>query len=334
MAQQKKIQTPPKLFNETQEIIRKIEQQIDGRFLAYWNSENGSVCHNDVQALDCLLSRQEKSKRIYLFIKSDGGVGRASLRLVHLLREHCEQLVALVPLNCESAATMLALGADEIQMGPLAFLTAVDTFITHDLSPVDKDNDRVRIGTNEMERVVKLWDSKSKGVAGNPYESIYKYIHPVVVAAVDRAGSLSRMICDEILRYHMSDAKKRARISEELNSNYPAHGYPIVLPQARRIGLNALPIDPKVERLLLELNGLYSEMGQRCRTDWDQHNYHNNEILNILETRKCQVYYQVDKEMHFDQADRSWRSTNERSCYRIRRAVKNGHATDEILHIR
>jgi len=254
--------------------------------------------------------------------------------MVHLLREHCDRLIALIPLNCESAATMLALGADEIHMGPLSFLTAVDTFISHDLCPVDKDNDRVQIGTNELERIVKLWRTGPRHSGGNPYETIYKYIHPVVIAALDRAGSLSRMLCDEILRYHVPNAKKRARISEKLNSNYPSHSYPIVLPEAKRMGLNAVPIDPVVDRLLIELNELYSEMAQRCRTDLDEHNYHNNEVLNILEASDSQIYYQVDKDMHFRQADRTWISTNEKSAYRIRNKVKGGQFTDEILHIR
>ncbi|MCX6953292.1 MAG: hypothetical protein NTV51_14155 [Verrucomicrobia bacterium] len=324
----KKYKTPPVLFDKTQELIREIERHIDGRLLTYWNSTNGSVCHNDVLALDQLLHTQTKSRNLYVFIKSDGGTGRASLRMVHLLRQHCDRLHALIPLNCESAATMLALGADEIHMGPLAFLTAVDTFITHDLSPVDKDNDLVRIGTNELERVLKLWHQESKRSGGNPYETVYKYIHPVVVAAVDRAGSLSRMLCEEILRYHMPDARKRAKISEQLNSSYPAHSYPIVLPQAKRIGLNAVPLDAKVDRLLIDLNELYSEMGQRCRTDLDEHNYHNNEILNILETKDAQIYYQVDKDNHFRQADRTWISTNEKSTYRIRgRTASPSHST-------
>ena len=70
-------------------------------------------------------------------------------------------------ITTDFSATMLALGADEIHMGPLAFLTAVDTFITHDLSPVDKDNDLVRIGTNELERVLKLWHHEAKRAGGN-----------------------------------------------------------------------------------------------------------------------------------------------------------------------
>ena len=78
-----------------------------------------------------------KQDTIHLFIKSDGGNGQASLRLVNLLRQYCNRLVALAPLECASAATMIALGADEIMMGPMAFLTSVDTSLTHDLSPIE-----------------------------------------------------------------------------------------------------------------------------------------------------------------------------------------------------
>ena len=59
----------------------------------------------------------------------------AALRLVHLLRTHTKRLTVAAPLSCASAATMLALGADTIAMGPLSFLTAVDTSLEHDLSP-------------------------------------------------------------------------------------------------------------------------------------------------------------------------------------------------------
>jgi hypothetical protein len=31
------------------------------------------------------------------------------------------------------------MGAEDIQMGPISYLTAVDTSLTHDLSPIDRD---------------------------------------------------------------------------------------------------------------------------------------------------------------------------------------------------
>ncbi len=60
--------------------------------------------------------------------------------MVHLLRRYTKRLTVVAPLNCASAATMLVLGADKIEMGPLSYLTAVDTSLEHDLSPVDHTN--------------------------------------------------------------------------------------------------------------------------------------------------------------------------------------------------
>ena len=74
--------------------------------------------------------------------------------MVNLLRQYTKHLTVLVPFECQSAATMLALGADRILMGPIAHLSAVDTSLTHDLSPIDRDNDRVSVSQDELQRVV------------------------------------------------------------------------------------------------------------------------------------------------------------------------------------
>ena len=68
--------------------------------------------------------------------------------------------------------------------------------------------------------------------AVNPYQELYKYLHPLVIGSLDRASSLSLMLCREILGYHMKDAEKAERISRQLNSSYPAHQYPITSREA------------------------------------------------------------------------------------------------------
>ena len=141
-------------------------------------------------------------------MKSDGGSGMASLRLVHLLRRYAQPPHRDRPLNCASAATMLALGADTIQMGPLSYLTAVDTSLEHDLSPLDHTNQLVPVSNDEVDRVIRLWKDTvgRRGDGVNPYQELYKYLHPLVIGALDRASSLSLMLCREILGYHMKDA--------------------------------------------------------------------------------------------------------------------------------
>lgn len=326
-----KVKEPPVLFDQTQSIIKNLESYFNSPVICYWNNPRGSICANDVIALYEELERIGTHENIYLFIKSDGGNGKASLRFVSLLRQYCKNLIALVPLECSSAATMIALGADTIQMGPMAHLSAVDTSLTHDLSPIDRDNDRVSVSLDELNRVVKLWRNENDENK-NPYQYLFQYVHPLVIGAVDRAESLSIMLCSEILSFHMKDKKKAEEIAESLNAKYPSHGYPILLNEAKKLGLNAVQMEPKVHQMLLDLNNLYSEMGQKATTDFDEVRAHGNEILNILETSNIQIYYQQDKDWFYRSEERRWITMNDESSWRKNENI-DGKMTSSILHI-
>jgi hypothetical protein len=304
---------PPILYAETQKIIKRIESIKKIKLLSYWNSVNGSICQNDVSTFFEIIKDWPLQDEIFLFVKSDGGDGKASLRIINLLREHCKRLVVLIQAECTSAATILALGADEIQMGPLAFLSAVDTSLTHDLSPVDRNNNLVSVSQDELTRVIKLW--KEGDHNSNPYSSLYQFIHPLVFGAVDRASSLSIKLCTDILSYHMTDKQKASEISRKLNSEYPSHSYPILVKEARELGLNVQVTDKELNDLLFDLNNLYSQMGSRALTDYDENNYHDNEIRNIIEASGIQIYYQVDKDWHYRNEERRYIPLNDNSSW-------------------
>jgi len=325
--------TPPVLFAKTQKVITAIESKLNERLLTYWNSPSGSICNNDVAGLYGILRSIGKSERLSFFIKSDGGSGQASLRMVNLLRKYVKRLTVLVPLECESAATMLALGADKILMGPLAHLSAVDTSLTHDLSPIDRDNDRVSVSQDELQRVVRLWQEQAQERASNPFDALFNHIHPLVIGAVDRASALSTKLCIEILSYHLKDKKKAEKISNTLNSSYPSHSYPITLQEAHRIGLNVEPLDEQINQRLFELNEIYSEMGQKASVDFDERNSHDNSILNIIEGRGLQIFFQNDKDWHYRTEERRWVTLNDKSSWRKAEFVK-GKSLVSIFHIR
>ena len=367
-----RIKTPPLLFERTQAVLRRVRPKVEGTFFTYWTSTSGSVCDNDVMAMHDLLQARGPQKAMTLLVKSDGGSGMSALRMVHLLRRYTKRLVVLAPLNCASAATMLALGADAIAMGPLSYLTAVDTSLEHDLSPLDHTNQLVAVSNDEVDRVIRLWKEASgparpgaarrlaralrrrapspipagapgdaslkapDGFAGdavNPYQELYRYLHPLVIGALDRASSLSLMLCREILGYHMKDMEKAERISRRLNSSYPAHQYPITGREAKRIGLNVQELEPELDLLLQELNLLYSEMGQRAITDYDESNNHDNEITNILEGGGVQMFYQVEKDWHYRKEERRFVPMNDvSSWYRCRKV--RGRVVKQKFHIR
>ena len=111
------------------------------------------------------------------------------------------------------------------------------------------------------------------------------------------------------------------------------HSYPITLREARRIGLKAEPLSEEINRLLLELNELYSEMGQRASTDFDERNSHDNSILNIIERKGLQIFFQNDKDWHYRTEERRWVTLNEKSSWRKAESVK-GKLQVETLHVR
>jgi len=327
-----KAKQPPVLFARTQAVIHQASAPLGGQLISYWNNPRGSICGADVIALYEVLEKLGHHDTIYFFLKSDAGSGQVSLRMVSLLRQHCANLVALVPLECASAATMITLGANRILMRPTAYLTAVDSSLNHALSPVDKDNARVSVSLYELNRVIRLWREKQVESTENPYKNLFSCVHPLVIGAVDRAESLSIMLCRELLSFHIADESRAHEIAATLNSKYPSQSYPILLLEAKKIGLNAEALPLAVNALLLELNRLYSEMGQKATTDFDEIHAHGNEILNILETGELQVYFQDDKDWFYRSEERRRITLNDnRGWRRIER--RKGKIHKSVMHV-
>ncbi|MFX0092553.1 MAG: ATP-dependent Clp protease proteolytic subunit [Candidatus Hodarchaeota archaeon] len=326
------IKQPPILFEKTQQMIKEISKSLDGLLITYWNGPGGNVCDNDIIAIYEMLEKIGKVDKIYLFIKSYGGNVKSSLRIVNLLRQYAKEIITLIPLACVSAATMIALGADEIKMGPMAYLSAIDTSLIHDLSPINRENYRVRVSLDELKRIVKLWRDEKNNQSSNPYESLFQHIHPLVIGAVDRADSLSIMLCKEILLYHLEDKDKAENIANTLNSKYPSHSYPILLKEAEKIGLNVSPLEHNINDKLLELNEIYAEMGQKAITDYDVDRYHSNQILNIIEIADLQLFFQVDKDFVYRTQERRWIAMNDNSCWRRWESI-DGEVRKTRMHI-
>ncbi len=305
----------PVLTEQTQKIFERLEKAAGMPVIAYWTSSGGSICQNDVMAMANLLGEMPHRREIGLFLKSDGGNPEAALRLVHLLRSRARRIVLFAPFECASAATMVALGANEIHMGPTSYLTAVDTSLKHDLSPVDHKNCLVSVSQDEVMRILRLWREQRSG--GNPYPEVYKYLHPLVIGALDRSSSLSIRICEELLAYHLKSRARARRISQELNGCYPSHSYPITAREARRLGLNVTELEPEIGAMLRDLNALYSRMAREIRHDHDASNHHVFEICNLLECPGRQIFYQVDKDWHYRKEERRWVSINDRSNWQV-----------------
>ena len=87
----------------------------------------GNMTGDSISSIIELVDLIPKDKKeIDLLIISNGGDPITSLRIISLLRERFEKISVLLPYVAYSAATILALGADEIIMHPFSNLGPID----------------------------------------------------------------------------------------------------------------------------------------------------------------------------------------------------------------
>ncbi len=81
---------------------------------------------DSVGFIEDLIYNADPDHDLHLLLDSPGGDGEAAVRIIRSLQARCRELTVLIPNQAKSAATLLALGAHHIVMGP-----------TSDLGPVD-----------------------------------------------------------------------------------------------------------------------------------------------------------------------------------------------------
>jgi len=200
--------------------------------------------------------------RLDVFLCSNGGSGTVPWRLVSLFREYANSFNVLIPYRAYSAASLLALGADEIVMHPFAELGPIDPTVSNDFNPTEENTGR-RLGISVED--VKAYVNFIKATVGITHEDelvraievLAQKVHPLALGNVERFLAQSRMIAKKILRTHMTEADDHAieEIVENMASKLYFHGHPINRKEAREelhLKVN-LSITPDLETTMWDL---------------------------------------------------------------------------------
>jgi hypothetical protein len=195
-----------------------------------------------------------------LLIVSQGGDPTVAWRIVSLVRERVGKFSVLVPQAAFSAATLIALGADDIVMHPHANLGPVDpqiigtqeregqapikvSFGAEDLTAF-LEFCRTRVGLTEQEHVLKA------------FLAFVSQVGAVPIGIAARGSQMSVSMGEKLLLLHMKGdaATQKARaIAEALNKQFLHHGYPVSRSEAKEVGLKVTYPDEKLETLLWKI---------------------------------------------------------------------------------
>lgn len=223
--------------------------------------------YDHLRALPARAANAER--QIDLFLHSNGGDGVVPWRLVSLIREYCDNFAVIVPHRAFSAATITALGANEIVMHPLGMLGPIDPTTTNAFNPRDTQGNQLGISVEDVAAYVSLV-KEDVGITHEDelvqaFNILAQQVHPLALGNVKRTTQQSRMLARKLLGLHLdrtSDDHKIDKIVEALTSRLYYHGHPINRAEARNdLDLPVVEPAPEIEETIWSLYKEYeSEM--------------------------------------------------------------------------
>lgn len=255
-------------FAERITLIKKIEELRGSAVLCFLTSLRQNVpaqISDDAVRVffdHLLLLPSRPITKLDLFLCSNGGSGTVPWRLVSLFREYSRSFNVLIPYRSYSAATLIALGADEIIMHPFAELGPIDPTVSNEFNPTEpRTGGRLGISVED----VKAYVTFIKTTVGITHEdeliraveALTEKVHPLALGNVERFLTQSRMIARKILRTHMSETEEHTmeEIIENMASKLYFHGHPINRKEAKddlRLKVN-LELPPALETAMWDL---------------------------------------------------------------------------------
>ncbi len=262
---------------DKKQLIQQIEQARNSRVITYITSDRqGPVNARVAMDIIPIISRQlrdiGKTDNIDLFLYSTGGDTMVPWRLVSMIREYCDKFSVLTPYKAHSAATMIALGADEIVMSDLSELSPIDPSTANIFNPSDPKNPQGKIPIS-VEDVIAYFDlAKNKfGIKGdedltkifNKFMESDPQIHPLALGNVNRIHNLIRILARQLLNSHKSSMKDEEikKIVEYFTEKLYSHQYFIGRKEAKEdLGLKTVvDADAILAKIMTELYEEYAK---------------------------------------------------------------------------
>ncbi|OFZ45774.1 MAG: hypothetical protein A3D92_05995, partial [Bacteroidetes bacterium RIFCSPHIGHO2_02_FULL_44_7] len=267
------------------DLIKKIEAERKSRVISYATGDRPpfatKIAGDIVPFLGNLLDGMGKVKKISLLLYTSGGDMLAPIRIVKLIRNHCDEFEVLVPYKAHSAGTLICLGADTIVMGKLGELTPVDPTTGHPFNPQNPANPQQKLEVSVEDLNSYLLFAKEKAEVKSEqmidaYKLLVEKLHPLSIGNAYRAYRMARLLTERLLWLHMDkekDGEKIKKIVKEITGDITIHAYPIDRDEAAELGLKIEKATDEVDKSICQIYENYAEemkLGQP---------FHPNELL-------------------------------------------------------
>jgi hypothetical protein len=266
-------------------LIERVEHFTKRKLIVYFANvahPQSSISKDDIEPFqemihDCLIS---ESKHIDLLLQSGGGDIDVAEKIVTLIRGQVESLRVIIAERAKSAATLIALAADEIlmsntsELGPIDPQVIIPTPTGYMMYPAQSFLDGLK-------RIME--DTQRAGFLNPAYFPILSNLNPALIDFCVKAIERSKQFARKWLEQYMcrQEPNKAEEIASRLCNaqRYASHGAVIDWREAQKLGLNVKYVHP-VDQLW--------EAVWRLHTSYEVF-VRRHQIAKIYETNKVSI---------------------------------------------
>ncbi|MHB1468467.1 MAG: zinc ribbon domain-containing protein [Solirubrobacteraceae bacterium] len=236
--------------------LEALEQELGFRLIVYWAQPRASMAQSDAAPMHTLLEQMGHQEQLGLVLGSSGGDSDAAHVLSSALHEYTDHLHIYIPKGAYSAATLLALSANTLWMGPSSEMSPIDPQVAIDrrfLVPSPDSDERagdeepVYVAAHAIRDFLELsgvTPSTNRPPADTKRlrDLLEPLLNPWILGWYEHADKASRFYAKEALTKYLlagnDDAVARAdTIIATLLDEYASHEAGILRGPARSMGI-------------------------------------------------------------------------------------------------
>lgn len=240
-----------------QSLIREIEEETGNALICLVAEHTSQIERPDIVGMVDLLHNIKVGTPIDFLLNSPGGDVDAAEKLITLVRKRAgnEKVRVIVPDYAKSAATLIALGADEIVMSESSELGAIDPQVRL----VDANG---TTSIHSAQNYIDTYERHAEALHEDPEDTVARLmlekLDPVTLRKLQRTVARSTEIAQELLQQAMikgEDAARDAAMQLSDTRRWNSHGQMIGHEKCLGLGLEVayLPRDSDLWQKLWRL---------------------------------------------------------------------------------
>jgi len=172
-----------------------------------------------------IIRREPPIQNLDLIIDSDGGDIGMAVKIVEICRHYSQKFTVIVPFFAKSAATIIALSADDLILGKIGELGPLDPQVKHPTLDMHISASSIK---NALEFLESSKDPDVRITMADKFD-------PLLIGAYIRSLGESKQYLKEVPV--IKNSKNREEIIEAFTGKYIDHGFPITYEICKRLNL-------------------------------------------------------------------------------------------------